>query len=82
MNTHILKSANGLVDIARREIIELFIMAENDDGNIHGTEDGELMRFLEQTSFALQKGSKSWHQHCFFSDDCCRIGVERLGAKI
>ena len=61
MNTHILKSANGLVDIARREIIELFIMAENDDGNIHGTEDGELMRFLEQTSFALQKGSKSWH---------------------
>lgn len=57
-DTHILKSTNGLVDIARREIIQLFIMAKNDDGNIDGTEDGKLMRFLEQASFALQKGSK------------------------
>lgn len=58
-HTHILKSANRLVNIARREIIELLVMAKNDDGNINGTEDGKLVRFLEQAPFALQKGSNS-----------------------
>ena len=37
---HVLKSANGLVDIARREIVQLFVMAKYDDGNIDGTKNG------------------------------------------
>jgi len=31
-------------------------MSENDDGNVDGTQYGELVSFLEETTFALQKG--------------------------
>ena len=34
-------------------------MAEDDDGDVDGAEDGELMRLLEQAAFALQEGDRS-----------------------
>lgn len=32
-------------------------MAEDDNGNINGTEDGELVSLLEKTAFTFEKGS-------------------------
>ena len=34
-------------------------MPEDDDGDIDGAEDGELMRLLEQSSFTLEEGDGS-----------------------
>jgi len=31
-------------------------VAEYDDGDVDGTEDGQLMRLLEQTALALKEG--------------------------
>ena len=31
-------------------------MAKDDDGDIDGAEDGELVRLLEETAFALEEG--------------------------
>jgi hypothetical protein len=38
--TYILIPPNRLVDISRREFIELLVVAEYNDGDIHGAEDG------------------------------------------
>ena len=32
-------------------------MTENDDCNVHGAEDGELVRLLKETAFALEECS-------------------------
>ena len=34
-------------------------MAKDDDGDIDGAEDGELMRLLEQPAFSLEEGDGS-----------------------
>jgi hypothetical protein len=56
---HILISADGLIDIARGELVQLLVVAEDDDGDIDGAEDGQLVRLLEQTTFTLEKSSSS-----------------------
>lgn len=53
---NILVSTDGLGNVSRREFVELLIVAKNDDGDVDGAEDGEFVRFFEETSFALQKG--------------------------
>lgn len=35
-STHVLVPAYGLLDIAGRELVKLFVVTEYDDGNIHG----------------------------------------------
>lgn len=55
--SYILVAANGLVNITRGELIKFLVVAEDDDGNIDGTKDGEFVRLLEQTALALQKGA-------------------------
>jgi hypothetical protein len=54
---YILVPANGLVDVARRKLVQLLVVAEDDDGHIDGAEHRELVRLLEQAAFALQKGA-------------------------
>lgn len=49
--------ANGLVDVARREFIELLVVAEDDDGDVYRAKHRELVRLLEETAFALEEGS-------------------------
>lgn len=34
-------------------------MAKDNDGDVDGAEDGELVRLLEQTAFALEEGDAS-----------------------
>jgi hypothetical protein len=48
-------STDHVVDVSRGELVELLVVAEDDDGNIDGAQDGQLMRFLEQTTFAFEK---------------------------
>lgn len=52
----ILIATDGLIDIARRELIQLLVVAEDYDGNIDGAENGELVSLFEKTTFALEKG--------------------------
>ena len=32
-------------------------MSEDDNSHVDGTQDGQLMRFLEQTAFTLEEGT-------------------------
>jgi hypothetical protein len=52
-----LVAANGLIDVARGELVQLLVVAEDDDGDIDGAEDGQLMGLFEQAAFALQKSA-------------------------
>ena len=54
---YILVPSDGLVDVARRELVQLLVVAEDDDGHVDGAEHGELVSLLEQAALALQEGS-------------------------
>ena len=54
---YILIAANGLVDVARGKLVQLLVVAEDDDCDVDGAEDRELVRLLEQAAFALQEGA-------------------------
>jgi hypothetical protein len=56
---HILVSADGFVDVSRGELVQLLIVTEDDDGDIDGAEDRQLMCLLEQTTFTFEKSSRS-----------------------
>lgn len=51
----VLEAADNLIDVGGRVLVQLLIMAEDDDSNVDGTEDGELMGLLEQAAFALEE---------------------------
>ena len=50
-------AANRLVDVARGELVQLLVVAKDDDGDVDGAEHRKLMRLLEQAAFALEKGA-------------------------
>jgi len=52
-----LEAGDSLVDVARRELVELLVIAKDDDCDIDGTENTELVCLLEQAAFALQEGA-------------------------
>jgi len=56
---YVLKPPDNLIDIRGRVLVQLLVMTENDDGDIDGAEDGELVRLLEQAAFALEEGHGS-----------------------
>lgn len=51
-------SADGLVDITRRKLIEFLVVTEYDDGDIDRAEHGQFISFLEQSAFTLEKGAE------------------------
>lgn len=55
--TYILVSGDQFAHVARRVFVEFLVAAKNEDGNIDGAQDRELVRLLEQAAFALQKGA-------------------------
>lgn len=55
----VLEAADDLVDVGRRVLVQLLVVPEDDDGDIHGAEDGELVRLLEQAALALEEGDRT-----------------------
>lgn len=55
--TYVLISADDLVDVSRRELIELLVVTEDDDSDVDRAQYRQLVRLLEQTSLSLQKCS-------------------------
>lgn len=51
-----MKPPNYLIDIRRRVLVQLLIVAEDDNRDIDGAENGELVSLLEQATFALEEG--------------------------
>jgi hypothetical protein len=43
--------------VAGRELVQLLVVAEDDNGYINVAEHGELIGLLEETAFPLQKGA-------------------------
>jgi hypothetical protein len=56
--THILESRDGLVDVARRVLVQFLVMSEDDDGDVDGAQHGKLMRLLKQPTFAFEEGDR------------------------
>ena len=54
---HVLEAADGLVDVAGGELVQLLVVAEDDDGYIDLAQHGQFVRLLEQTTLAFEKGS-------------------------
>lgn len=52
----VLEASHDLIDVRRRVLVQLLVVSEDDDGDIDGTEDGELVRLLEQAALALKEG--------------------------
>lgn len=52
----ILEATDGLVDVAGRKLIELLVVAKDDDSDVDGAEDAQLVCLLEQAAFTLQEG--------------------------
>ena len=50
-------AANGFVDVARGKLVQLLVVAKDDDGDVDGAQDGQLVGLFEQAAFALQKGA-------------------------
>jgi hypothetical protein len=50
-------SRQNLSYITTRVFVQLLVIAKYDDRDIDGAEDGQLMRLLEQTAFALEESS-------------------------
>jgi hypothetical protein len=46
------------IKVARRILVKFLVAAEYDNCDVYGTENGELVRLLEQASFALEKRPK------------------------
>jgi putative Ca2+/H+ antiporter (TMEM165/GDT1 family) len=56
-STMICVTRDQFAHVARGVFIELLVAAEYEDSHVDRAEDGKLMRLLEQTTFALQKGN-------------------------
>lgn len=54
---YILEAGDGLVDVAGRELVELLVVAKDDDCDVDGTEYTQLVCLLEQAAFALQESA-------------------------
>lgn len=57
MDAYILVAANGLVDVAGRELVQLLVVAKDDDGHVDGAEDRQLVGLFEEAALALEKGA-------------------------
>lgn len=55
--THVLVAADQVVHVGGRVLVELLVVAEDEDCDIDGAQDGELMRLLEQAALSLEEGS-------------------------
>lgn len=54
--TYVVEPPDYLIDVRRRVFVQLLIVTKDDDGDIDGAEDGELVRLLEEAAFALEEG--------------------------
>jgi len=50
-------SRQRFANVSRRKLVQLLVVAEDDDCNIDGTQDRQLMRLLEEAAFSLKKSS-------------------------
>lgn len=48
---------NELMHVGRRVLVELLIVAKDEDGHIDGTQDGELVCLFKQAALSLEKRS-------------------------
>ena len=52
-------SGEGVIDVARRELIQLFILTEDDHSDIHRAKYRQLMCLFEEASLAFEKGAEA-----------------------
>lgn len=53
--TYVLESADGVIDVARRVLVQLFVVAEDDHCHIDRAQDGEFMCLLEKTALPFEE---------------------------
>ncbi len=69
--TYKIVSLKNFANIARRILVKLLVIAKYDDCDINGAQNGELMSFFEQSTFALQESSKVTARLAMVDDSGC-----------
>jgi len=54
-----LEARDGVIDVSRRELIELLVVSEDDHRDVDRAQDTELVCLLEQAAFALEERSEA-----------------------
>jgi len=54
-----LVSSQSLIDIAGRELVELFVMPKNDHCNVDRAQHRQLVRFLEEAALSFEERYRS-----------------------
>jgi hypothetical protein len=52
-------SLEHFAHVARRELMQLLVVSEDDNGHINRAEHGQLIGLLKETSLPLQKGDRT-----------------------
>lgn len=55
----VLVSGDEISHVRRRVLVELLVVAKDEDGDVDGAEDGQLVGLLEQTALSLQEGDRT-----------------------
>lgn len=53
--TYILIATESLVHVTRGVLVEFLVMTKDDNGDIDGTKNGQLMGLLKQSTFSLEE---------------------------
>lgn len=56
-DTYELVPGQNLSNITTRVLVQLFVVAKDDNRDVDGAQNGELMCLLEQAAFALEERS-------------------------
>lgn len=71
-SAYVLISSNGLVDVAGRELIELFVMSKYYDSHIDLAQHRKFVGLLEKTTLSLQEGAALGQRRSVFVLDICK----------
>lgn len=55
--TYVVEAGHDIRHVAARILVELLVVAKDNDGDIDGAEDGQLMGFFKETALAFEKGA-------------------------
>lgn len=57
-------SGQDLSNVGTRVLVQFLVISKDNNGDVDGAEDGQLMCLLEQTAFALEESSANGMISC------------------
>jgi hypothetical protein len=64
VGTYVVVSGQDLSNVGTRVLVQFLVISKDNNGDVDGAEDGQLMCLLEQTAFALEESSANGMISC------------------